>query len=100
PAYYMGVVDFPDISRRFSYTRLLQVVNLPDQSPYDKAQLPTAENALLKFLHSEGYFQAQVHAEAQLDDRNQLAHVIFHVEIGKRAEIGNIQIEGPAQGES
>jgi outer membrane protein insertion porin family len=100
PAYYMGVVDFPGITRQFSYTRLLQVVNLPDESPYDKGQLPTAENALVKFLHSRGYFQAQVHAEAQLDDRNQLANVIFHVEPGKPAQIGSIQIEGPADGES
>jgi outer membrane protein insertion porin family len=100
PAYYVGVVDFPGITRRFSYIRLLQVVNLPDESPYDKGQIPTAENALVKFLHSDGYFQAQVHAEAQLDDRNQLANMIFHVETGKRAEIGNIQIDGPADVES
>lgn len=100
PAYYMGVVDFPGITNRFSYTRLLQVVNLPDESPYDKGQLPAAENALVKFLHTNAYFQAQVHAEAQLDDRNQLANIIFHVATGKRAAIGNIRMEGPADGES
>jgi outer membrane protein assembly factor BamA len=100
PAYYMGVVDFPGITKQFSYTRLLQVVNLADESPYDKGQLPTAENALVKFLHTEGYFEAQVHAEAQLDDPNRLANVIFHVTTGKRAAIGNIQMDGPTDVEN
>ena len=34
PAYYLGIVDFPGVGKYFSYTRLLQVVDLPDDDPY------------------------------------------------------------------
>jgi outer membrane protein assembly factor BamA len=39
PAFFMGVVDFPGAGKYFSYTRLLQVVNLPDEDPYDPSRI-------------------------------------------------------------
>ena len=30
PAYYLGIVEFSAVGKYFAYTRLLQVVNLPD----------------------------------------------------------------------
>jgi len=99
PAYYVGVVDFPGANKAFSYTRLMQVANLPEQDPFDKNQLPKSEEAMVKFLHSYGYFTAQVHAETQLDDENELANVIFHVELGKRAKVGEVEVEGSLLGE-
>jgi outer membrane protein insertion porin family len=95
PAYYIGMVTFPGADKHFTYTRLLQVVNFPDQTPYDKAGLPAATGELADFLHSQGYFQATVHANAQLDDAHKLANISFHVEPGKRAHIGKVSIEGP-----
>lgn len=94
PAYYIGIIEFPEAARRFSYIRLLQVANLSDQEPYDKARIPEAEASLLGLFRTEGYFQAQVHAETRLDDPNQLANVTFHVTFGQRARIGDIKIEG------
>src|SRR5579871_3651404 len=46
PAFYLGVVDFPGVGKYFSYTRLLQIVNLPDEDPYDPSRIPVAEKAL------------------------------------------------------
>jgi outer membrane protein insertion porin family len=98
PAYYVGIVEFPGAMKNFTYTRLTQVVNLPEQDPFDKNQLPESEAALVKLLHSYGYFMAQVHAEMLLDDQHELANVVFHVEMGKRAKIGKIEIEGNLEG--
>ena len=97
PAYYMGIVDFPEAAKRFSYIRLLQVANLPDQEPYDEARIPEAEASLRRLLRTEGYFQAQVQAETQLDDLNQLANVTFHINFGQRARIGSLTIEGAGE---
>ena len=33
PALYFGVFDFPGASKGFSYTRLLQVIDIPTQTP-------------------------------------------------------------------
>ena len=100
PAYYLGVVDFPGAAKAFSYTRLLQVVDLSDEDPYDPARIPTAETALSNFLHKNGYFQSKVHAEPNIDDAHQLVSVTFSVELGKQAKIGSVIIEGPPGPES
>ncbi len=95
PAYRLGVVDFQEFSRRFAYTRLLQVANLSDEEPYNQAHLPAAESALLDFLHQTGYFRAEVHARPEIDDTNQLVHVTFYGQLGKQAKVGSVRIEGP-----
>ncbi len=100
PAYYLGVIEFPALAKRFSYVRLLQLTNFSSEDPFDKALLPEAESALVKFLHQEGFFQAQVHAETGFDDVNQLANITFRANIGKRASIGNVEIQGPNTAEA
>jgi outer membrane protein insertion porin family len=99
PAYYLGVVEFPGATKLFSYTRLLQVANLPDEDPYDPAQLPVAEDALRAFLRRNGYFDSDVHAQLSIDDSHQLVNVIFPTRIGKRAKISSVSIEGPSENE-
>jgi outer membrane protein insertion porin family len=100
PAYRLGIVDFSVFSRRFAYTRLQQVANLSDEEPYNPSRLPTAETALLDFLHHNGYFQAEVHATPTIDDSNQLVSVTFVGRLGKQARIGNVNIEGPPSQDS
>lgn len=95
PAYYLGIVDFPELAKYFSYTRLLQVIKLPGADPYDKTLLPVAETALTKFLAENGYFQSQVHAETTLDDVNELVNITFLARVGERAKIGTVEIETP-----
>src|SRR5581483_6188689 len=94
PAYYIGVIEFPGAVKAFTYSRLLQVVNFPDQEAFDRNQLPRAENALLNFFQNNGYFKAKIQSETQLDDKNQLANVIFKITLGKRAKIGAVEIRG------
>jgi len=100
PAYYLGIIDFTEASKQFNYIRLLQVVNLSNEDPYDKARLPVAESALHDFLTGNGFFQAQVHAETRMDDLNQLVGITFHVTMGKRARIGSVEIQGPESSEA
>ena len=69
------MVEFPGAGKDFAYTRLLQVVNLPDEDPYDPSRIPMAENALKKFLQKNGYFQAKVHAEPAIEDAHELVSV-------------------------
>jgi outer membrane protein insertion porin family len=95
PAYYYGVTKFPGATKVFPYTRLLQVVNLPDQDPYQEKEVEKAQTALMDFLRTNGYFRAQVHEAAEFDEPHGLANVIFQVELGKRAKIGKVIVEGP-----
>jgi outer membrane protein insertion porin family len=99
PAYYLGVVEFPG-GTKFTYTRLLQVANLSDEDPYDPTRLPIAENALVSFLHSYGYFEARVHSEPEIDDAHEIVNVKFAIQMGKQAHIGSVRVQGPNPGES
>ncbi len=94
PAYYIGIIEFPEAAKYFSYSRLLQVANFPDQDPFDKARIPEAEAALRRLFRTNGYFQAQIRSEVGLDDPNQLANVTFRVTLGPRARIGEVRFEG------
>jgi outer membrane protein assembly factor BamA len=99
PAYYLGIVDFSGVAKSFSYTHLLQVVDLPDEDPFDPSRLPTAQEALTTFLHGNGFFQAKVHTDAKIDDAHRLVSVSFSVEMGRQARIGSLEIVGPAAAE-
>jgi outer membrane protein assembly factor BamA len=100
PASYIGVITFPGATKVFSYTRLLQVANLPDQDPYQEKEVERADAALVKFFQGNGFFLASVQHELQLDDVHQIANIIFHVNLGKRARFGEVQIIGPPAAES
>lgn len=100
PAYYLGVIDFVGVPKNFSYTRLLQVVDLSDERPYDQQRISVAERALSDFLHWNGFFQATLHTLPQIDDANQLVNVSFLVDPGKRARVGKVEIQGTTAAES
>lgn len=100
PAYFMGVIEFPGAAHEFAYIRLLQVANLQDEDPYDAGRVDVAKRDLEKFWARNGYFQAQTEAEIAIDDAHQIVNVNFRVQLGKRARIGVIEIEGADETQS
>jgi len=93
PAYYLGVIKFPGATKVFPYIRLLQVVNLPDEDPYDKARVALAQEALQKFLRHNGYFLATIETDSSIDDGHQLVDVAFNIKLGKQARVASVTIE-------
>jgi outer membrane protein insertion porin family len=100
PALYFGIFDFPGATKSFSYSRLLQVVDIPNRTPYEQDLVSKAENNLHQFLVSAGYFQAEVQSEPQFDEAHMLANVVFHVDLGKRAKLGDVEVQGPEPAEA
>src|SRR5215475_13321281 len=100
PAYFLGMVDFPGVAGQFPYTRLLQVVNLPDEDPYIPTRVGIAEKTLQEFLQRNGFFQASVQSQSQIDDAHQIVSVTFAVKLGKRARVGEVIFKGSNTQES
>ena len=100
PAYYYGLIRFPGLTKTFTYTRLLQVVNLPDQEVFEQKSITTAQTSLLDFLHKNGYFDAKVNPKVKLDAAHGIANVDFEVDLGKKARIGEISIDGVSPDET
>ncbi|HXT23821.1 MAG TPA: POTRA domain-containing protein [Candidatus Eisenbacteria bacterium] len=99
PAIYFGLFEFPGATKRFSYSRLLQVVDIPDRTQFKQDLVSMAQDNLYQFFASEGYFQAQVQVQVQIDEGHMLATVAFAVDLGKRAKLGNLDIRGPQPSE-
>jgi outer membrane protein assembly factor BamA len=93
PALYFGVYEFPG-AIQFPYSRLLQISNYQSQEPYSAFDLQQAEANLTKFFQRAGFFQAAVHAQPQSDPANGLVNVDFQTDLKRRANIGEIMIEG------
>ena len=100
PAFYFGVFDFPGATKGFSYTRLLQVIDIPNETPYQQDVISKAAENLHNFFVSAGYFQPQVEPESQFDETHMLANLVFHVDLGKRAKLGGVEVQGPEPSEA
>ncbi len=98
PAVYFGMYQFPG-AEQFPYARLLQVANYSPQEPYSSLDLQKAQDSLLQFLRRNGYFQAEVQPELQLDNANGLANINFKVKLNRLAKFGDIIIQGTTAGE-
>ena len=94
PADYVGVLEFPGVGTRFPYTSLLQATNVPDQSPYVAGLEAQAEKGVVDFLHTRGFFDAEVKPEVRRDEAHHVVNLVFHCALGPQARIGKIQLIG------
>ena len=100
PGYYFGVFDFGNGVKEFSYTRLLQVSNFPNQEPYTGSRVEEAESSLLNFFHRTGYFQATIEPELQTDAAHGIVNVLFHINLKRKAKFGMIAVTGTSEEET
>lgn len=59
-----------------------------------------ARDALKEFFKKDGFFEAQVRPEAQFDEVHMIANVTFHIDLGRQAKIGEVEIQGVDQREA
>ena len=91
PAVWFGIFEFPG-AERFNYSRLVQVANYPPQAPFNAGDVQKDTDALLRFFQQEGYFEAEVRPQVNLDTAHNLANVRFMVSLNRRAKFGTVAI--------
>lgn len=94
PAFYFGIYTFPEATRRFAYSRLLQVSDYPPRGPYTTVDINSSQEKLVHFFEENGYFQAEVKPQTEVDKQHGIVNVIYHANLGKLARFGNVDIEG------
>src|SRR5207249_7986946 len=99
PASYFGIYQFPG-AERFPYARLLQASSYAPEEPYSAVDIQKAQDALIKFLHRNGFFEAQVEPNVQTDKPNGLTNVNFKVTLNRQAKFGDIAITGTTPDET
>ena len=91
PAVFFGIFEFPG-AEQFPYSRLIQVTNFPPEAPFNADEIERDRRRLLRFFQQEGYFQCEVNPEVQIQADHELANIIFHVKLNRRAKFGQIDI--------
>src|SRR5262245_23972157 len=99
PAIHFGIYQFPG-AERFPYNRLILAANYVPQEPFSSIDIQKAQESLLTFLQSNGYFRAEVNPEIQVDQARGLANVNFRVTLNRLAKFGDILIEGTTPDET
>jgi outer membrane protein assembly factor BamA len=94
PTSYVGMIYFPGATKTFSYTRLLQAVNIPDQTPFVADLLPEGKTALLRMFQTDGFFTSTVEPETRRDDLRHVIDITFRCLLGPRAKIGAVTLRG------
>lgn len=94
PAMYFGVYEFPDATRGFAYSRLLQISDYPPRGAYTPVDIDNARQALETFFHRAGFFTATVKPVEQIDHTHGLVNVQFTTDLGRRAKFGDVKISG------
>jgi outer membrane protein insertion porin family len=93
PAFYFGMYQFPG-AERFGYSRLLQVANYPPRGAYASGDVEATQAALLQFFQQNGFFQAEIKPEIDVDSSHELVNVNFHVTLNRRAKFGRVIFSG------
>jgi outer membrane protein insertion porin family len=91
PAVWFGIFEFPG-AERFPYSKLVQIANYPPQAPFNAGDVQQDSDALLRFFQQEGYFEAEVRPQLNLDTVHNLANVRFLVSLNRRAKFGTVAI--------
>jgi outer membrane protein assembly factor BamA len=100
PAIYIAMYSFPGATREFQYSRLLQIANYQAEQPYAGDRISQAQAALREFFSRNGFFQADVKPDVQIDAAHGLVNVAFVTKLGRRARFGEIDIAGATPGET
>jgi outer membrane protein insertion porin family len=99
PAIWFGIFEFPG-AERFPYSKLVQVANYPPQAPFNAGDVQKDSDALLRYFQQEGYFEAEVRPQVNLDTEHNLANVRFMVSLNRRAKFGTVVIANTAPDEA
>lgn len=96
PSFYVGMVYFPGATA-FSYTRMLQAVNIPEETPFVEELVGKGKDALLRLFRDDGFFEARVDSESQRDEKHLIVNLVYRCTLGKRAKIGQLTFQGASE---
>jgi len=93
PAVWFGIYQFPG-ARRFAYSELIQASNYPVQKPFNPTEVEKDGHSLEHFFEQEGFFEAQVQTQVNVDHAHAVADVVFNVTLDKKAKFGAVFTQG------
>jgi outer membrane protein assembly complex protein YaeT len=98
PRFYVGRVTIQGVNNERLTSLLTYATKLTPGTAYNDMSIPTANEGVKEILKQQGYFEPQVFAGTMLDKENSQINVLYRIDIGPRARIGNVTVESPDLG--
>jgi outer membrane protein assembly factor BamA len=98
PRYFTGRVTIEGVNQERLTSLLEYSTKLNPGAPFTQADVATGTEGIKQALVSSGYFASVVTPRTELDEPNRQVNVIYKVEMGPQARIGEVAVEGPDPG--
>ena len=96
--YYVGRVEIAGVPSDRLASLLEFATKLDPGTPYTEAEIPVAVDGIKQSLAQNGYFQPVIKADTSKDDFGQQVNTKFTINIGPKAVVGTVALEGKDPG--
>lgn len=94
PRLFIGRVQIFGVKDDRLQGRLLGSTRLQPGTRFTQRKLDASQASIEQALTDNGFYQAKLERREQLDSPNSQVNVIYNIEPGKQAKIGNVKVDG------
>jgi outer membrane protein assembly complex protein YaeT len=98
PRFYVGRVTVVGVKSDRLTSLLTYATKLNAGMAYTDTSIPTGTEGIKEILTQQGYFEPKVFVGTTLDNVNSQINVVYNVDLGPRAIIGDVVVESPDLG--
>ncbi|HZY74084.1 MAG TPA: POTRA domain-containing protein, partial [Edaphobacter sp.] len=98
PRYYVGRVTIEGVKSDRLSSLLEYATKLSPGTALTQSAVPGGTDGIIQTLAQQGFYEPKVSARTERDDVGNQVNVIYTVNIGPQARIGQVQVEGPDPG--
>lgn len=93
PRLFVGTIAVKGISSDLLTTRLIRATRLNAGTRFSQSKLDDADGYIRQTLEESGFHQAKF-SRSEQEDSHQQVNVTYTVDLGKRAKIGDVTVQG------
>jgi outer membrane protein assembly factor BamA len=93
PRYYVGRVTITGVKSDRLSSLLEYGTKLSPGNPYTDSSIPNGTEGIREILRQNGYYEPKVFVGTTLDKVNNQIDIVYNVEVGTQARIGNVTID-------
>jgi outer membrane protein assembly complex protein YaeT len=94
PNYFVGAVDVEGAPNRPNANQIVNASKLQLGERYSQEKLERALGNVRQVIQENGYYKARVTAESTSNPTTQQVDILFHIDVGPQAHIGEVKVTG------
>jgi outer membrane protein insertion porin family len=94
PNYFVGAVDVEGAPNRPNANQIVNASKFQLGERYGRDKLDRALENVRQVMQENGYYKARVTAESTSNPRTQQVDILFHIDVGPQAHIGEVKVTG------